>query len=68
LNIGFTRHKEGGLVYYSIDAFTKTKLVRCAMSTRLGGVSVGETATLNLGFNKKDTRENVLKNYDIMNL
>jgi len=66
LNIGFTRHKEGELVYYSIDAFTKTKLVRAGMSTRLGGVSVGETATLNLGFNKKDTRENVLKNYDII--
>ena len=66
MNIGFTRHKEGELVYYSIDTFTKTKLVKCAMSTRLGGVSTGETATLNLGFNKKDTRENVLKNYDII--
>ena len=66
MNIGFTRHKEGSIVYYSIDAFTKTKLVRAGMSTRLGGVSTGETATLNLGFNKKDTRENVIKNYDII--
>ena len=66
MNIGFTRCKEGELVYYSIDAFTKTKLVRCGMSTRLGGVSTGETATLNLGFNKKDTRENVIENYNII--
>lgn len=63
---GFSRHKNGSLVYYTVDSFDKTGLVRHGFSTRLGGVSSGETATLNLGFNKRDTRENVLKNYDII--
>ena len=63
---GFSRHKNGSLVYYTVDSFDKTGLVRHGFSTRLGGVSSGETATLNLGFNKRDTRENVLKNYEII--
>ena len=64
MNIGFSKHEKGKLVYYSVDTFTNTGLVRHGFSTRLGGVSVGETSSLNLGFNKKDTHENVRKNFD----
>jgi YfiH family protein len=32
-------------------------------TTRIGGVSTGECASLNLGFNRNDKRENVLENY-----
>ncbi len=32
-------------------------------TTRLGGVSSGECSSLNLGFNRKDDRENVMENY-----
>ncbi|HEY9060412.1 MAG TPA: peptidoglycan editing factor PgeF [Pseudobacteroides sp.] len=32
-------------------------------TTRIGGVSTGECSSLNMGFNRKDTRENVLENY-----
>lgn len=38
-------------------------VVAHCFTTRRGGVSSGECATLNLGFNRKDERENVLENY-----
>ncbi len=62
---GFERHTKGDLVYYTVPAFTDTGLVNHGFSTRLGGVSTGETAMLNLGFYRKDTRENVYANYGI---
>ncbi|OON98806.1 MAG: hypothetical protein ATN35_03510 [Epulopiscium sp. Nele67-Bin004] len=37
-----------------------------AFSTRLGGVSKGACESLNLGFNRGDENENVLKNYAII--
>ena len=37
-----------------------------AFSTRLGGVSQGHLASLNLGTHRGDDRENVLKNYEIL--
>ena len=66
MQTGFERHTEGKLVYYTIPAFTKTGIVRHGFSTRLGGVSTGETAELNLGFYRKDTRENVYENFGIL--
>ncbi|MDP4093699.1 MAG: peptidoglycan editing factor PgeF [Bacillota bacterium] len=38
-------------------------LIRHGFTTRIGGVSTGECCSLNLGFNRKDTRENVEENY-----
>lgn len=38
-------------------------LTHC-FSTRLGGVSTGECYSLNFGFNRKDSRKNVLENYN----
>ena len=35
-------------------------------TTRLGGVSQGHLASLNIGIRRGDDRENVLKNYDIL--
>lgn len=40
-------------------------LVHC-FTTRLGGVSEGECSSLNLSFNRNDSKENVLKNYRII--
>lgn len=37
-------------------------LVHC-FTTRKGGVSTGECESLNLGFKRKDSRENVIENY-----
>lgn len=37
-------------------------LVHC-FTTRIGGVSTGECESLNLGFKRRDSRENVIENY-----
>lgn len=41
-------------------------IITHGFSTRIGGVSSGECATLNFGFNRKDTKENVKENYKRM--
>ncbi|NLJ34390.1 MAG: peptidoglycan editing factor PgeF [Firmicutes bacterium] len=56
----FTQRR--GLEYLTIPAFGATGLVDHAFSTRKGGVSSGAYSSLNLGFGKKDGRENVLEN------
>lgn len=58
---------DGDLKYIEFECLKKydTTLIHC-MSTRDGGVSPGECGTLNLGFKRKDTRENVLANYSIL--
>lgn len=65
MKTGFDRHEKGKLVYYTIEAFDKTGLVKHGFSTRHGGVSTGECKSLNLGVKRKDTRENILENYNI---
>ena len=54
----FERIERNGVVYYqaAMDGF------RCAFSTRIGGVSRGVCESLNLGWTKKDDRENVARN------
>jgi len=37
-------------------------LIHC-FTTRIGGVSTGECESLNLGFKRKDCRENIIENY-----
>ncbi len=53
------RIQRGSFVYY-----TCTRLpVRHAFTTKFGGVSTGHCESLNLGFNRGDTEENVRENY-----
>ncbi len=66
MNIGFKHHKKGGLEYITIPSFDDTGLVTHCFTTRLGGVSSGECRSLNLGFNRNDSEENVIKNYKII--
>lgn len=42
------------------------ELITHCFTTRLGGVSTGDCAYLNLGFNKNDKKENVMKNYQLV--
>lgn len=63
---GFSRRQKGAVVYYTIPSFDKTDIVRHCVTTRLGGVSTGEAASLNLGFRRNDTRQNVLKNFELV--
>jgi len=66
LRIGFELKREGELQYFTIPLFENTGLVRHCFTTKNGGVSSGECATLNLGFKRKDKRENVIKNFEII--
>lgn len=62
----FTLNKKGDVLYYTIPSFEETGLVKHGFSTREGGVSGGCYSSMNLRFNCDDTRENVLKNYEII--
>lgn len=55
---------DNGLKYVEFESLKKyeDRLIHL-MSTRIGGVSSGECATLNLSFKRRDSRENVIENY-----
>ena len=54
--------EKNGVTYLTFDALEKAG-VRHGFSTRLGGVSKGHLASMNLSFHRGDTRENVLTNF-----
>lgn len=56
------RREQNGLIYYTCDTLTTPHL----FTTKFGGVSRGYLSSLNLGFNRGDDRENVLRNYQIL--
>lgn len=57
--------EKDGLKYLQFSNLKKYEgLVTHCFTTRLGGVSTGECGTLNLGFNRKDSRDNVLENFN----
>ena len=55
-------NKHGTLEYLTAEDFS----VPHCFTTRLGGVSTGVFSSLNLGWNRGDTPENVTKNYHIL--
>ncbi len=54
--------KSGGVEYLVFPAFERFPFVRQAFSTRAGGVSRGEFASMNLAFGRGDPDRNVLEN------
>ncbi len=58
--------KTNDLQYIQFPKLLATGCVRHTFSTRHGGVSNGDCATMNLSFNRGEPRENVLKNYEIL--
>ncbi len=60
-----TREKEG-VPYLSFDALDRTGLVINGFSTKLGGVSRGDCASMNFSYNRGDAPENVLENFTRM--
>ena len=62
----FKLNNRNGVSYYTIDSFEETGLVKHGFSTREGGVSEGCYSSMNLRFHCDDTRENVLRNYEII--
>ena len=55
-----------GLTYIQFPRLTACNAVKHIFSTRIGGVSSGDYGSMNLSFNRGDSRENVLKNYEIL--
>ncbi len=54
------------LQYIKFPKLSACGKVRHLFSTRHGGVSTGECASMNLSFNRNDSRENVLENYRLL--
>ncbi len=52
--------------YIQFPKLCEQDFVRHIFSTRLGGVSVGDAWSMNVSFGKDTSRENVLKNYEIL--
>lgn len=59
-------NKSHGLEYITFPKLTASGIVRHIFSTRIGGVSTGRYESMNLSFTNGDSRENVLKNYEIL--
>ena len=59
-------NQKGDLLYITFPKLEKCGMVRHVFSTRLGGVSTGDCASMNLSFNKDTDRENVIKNFKIL--
>lgn len=53
------------VLYLTFKEFDKYKFINHAFSTKIGGISQGEFSSMNLGFNRGDPRENVIKNYHL---
>ncbi len=56
-------HEKSGVVYLTFPMFDKYKFVKNAFSTRIGGVSKNEFASLNLNFGRGDCDRNVTENF-----
>ena len=59
-------HKIDDLMYYTFPSFDDYNSIKHCFTTRLGGVSEGHLASMNLGFGRGDSEENLLENYRII--
>lgn len=57
------QNRVGELEYLTFPALTDTGMVGHLFTTRMGGVSTGDCASMNLSFTRGDARETVLENY-----
>lgn len=56
-------NRKGGVCYLTFPALERYPFVRHAFSTRIGGVSQNEFASMNLAFHRGDSEENVRENF-----
>ncbi|MBR7071336.1 MAG: peptidoglycan editing factor PgeF [Clostridia bacterium] len=61
-----TVNEQGDLTYITFPKLTQCGAVRHIFSTRHGGVSEGQFATMNLSFRNGDDRQKVRRNYEIL--
>ena len=57
------QNRMGELEFLTFPALTKTGMVGHLFTTRTGGVSTGDCASMNLSFTRGDLREAVMENY-----
>lgn len=62
----FILNQNKNLKYLTVEEFSATGMVKHCFSTRFGGVSKNEYQSMNLRLNCSDSRENVLKNFEIL--
>ncbi len=55
--------QEEGVPFLYFPLLEECGIVSHGFSTRLGGVSAGDLSSMNLGFKRGDSRENVMENY-----
>lgn len=60
--MNWTKNEKQGVTYITFPIFEKSGLVH-GLSTKLGGVSKGHCATMNLGFKCEDDAEAVMENH-----
>lgn len=58
-----TLHEAGELAWLGAPLLEREGWLAHGFSTRLGGVSTGETGSMNLGFAREEDKENVRENY-----
>ena len=57
-------HEKNGVLYFTFSNLDQVSDIFVhAFSSRLGGVSTGDLATMNFSVNRGDTKENVKENY-----
>lgn len=56
-------HQKNGVVYYSFPQIDACPFIKAGLSTRLGGVSNGIYAAMNLSYTRGDTKEAVDENF-----
>lgn len=56
-------YEKNNVPFLRLDSFEKQKWLNHAFATRLGGISSGIYASMNLGFGRGDSDEAVLENY-----
>ena len=56
-------HSAGDLKYFTSPLMDEVSGVKHLFSTRLGGVSKGDTGSMNLSFPREENKDNVLENY-----
>ncbi|MBE6739627.1 MAG: peptidoglycan editing factor PgeF [Ruminococcaceae bacterium] len=56
-------NEKDGVVYITFPLFDKTNLVNHAFTTRIGGVSEGYYASMNMSFTNGDSERKVFENY-----
>ena len=65
LQHGCSYRAVGEVGIFTLPAFSREKGIDHGFSTRTGGVSQGDFASLNLSFTRPEQRENVVENYRI---